>query len=77
MTVYSGDRETLGKRSQESIDEKKLENNVETAVLDATEGDEALLIVGAERTVEFSEEFNLKLRRKLVSSFPRRRLYDS
>lgn len=30
-------------------------------------GDDALLLVGKERTAEFSEEYNLKLRRKLVS----------
>jgi hypothetical protein len=30
-------------------------------------GDEALHLVGAQRTTEFTEEYNLKLRRKLVS----------
>jgi ACS family allantoate permease-like MFS transporter len=30
-------------------------------------GDEALHLVGAQRTTEYTEEFNLKLRRKLVS----------
>lgn len=30
-------------------------------------GDEALNLVGAQRTTDFTEEFNLKLRRKLVS----------
>jgi ACS family allantoate permease-like MFS transporter len=30
-------------------------------------GDEALHLVGAQRTTDFTEEFNLKLRRKLVS----------
>ena len=31
-----------------------------------SQGDEALLLVGMERKAEFSEEYNLKLRRKLV-----------
>ena len=56
----------MEKRSQESIDEKKLEEKGDAIVLDATDGDEALLLVGTERTAEFSEEYNLKLRRKLV-----------
>jgi hypothetical protein len=30
-------------------------------------GDEALHLVGAQRTTDYTEEFNLKLRRKLVS----------
>ena len=49
-------------------------------------GDEALHLVGAQRTTEFTEEYNLKLRRKLVSdgnhlqlplSFTLRRIYSS
>lgn len=38
-----------------------------SATFDAHEGDEALQLVGAERTAEFSEEFNARLRRRLVS----------
>ena len=34
--------------------------------LDLSVGDEALKLVGARRIAEFSEEYNLKLRRKLV-----------
>ena len=30
-------------------------------------GDEALHLVGVQRTTDYTEEFNLKLRRKLVS----------
>ncbi|KAL6299108.1 MFS general substrate transporter [Sparassis latifolia] len=35
------------------------------SVVDSEEGDEALKLVGKERTAEFSEEYNRKLRRKL------------
>lgn len=31
-----------------------------------SEGDEALRLIGAERAVQFSEQYNLRLRRKLV-----------
>jgi hypothetical protein len=34
--------------------------------VDTSEGDEALQLVGAERKEQFSEEYNLRLRRKLV-----------
>jgi len=34
--------------------------------VDTSQGDEALKLVGAERKQQFSEEYNLKLRRKLV-----------
>lgn len=33
-----------------------------------TDGDEALRLIGVERTTEFTEEYNRKLRRKLVHS---------
>jgi len=36
--------------------------------LDLSVGDEALKLVGTRRIVEFSEEYNLKLRRKLVGT---------
>jgi MFS transporter, ACS family, allantoate permease len=35
-------------------------------IVDTSQGDEALQLVGAERKDRFSEEYNLKLRRKLV-----------
>lgn len=34
--------------------------------VDLNDGDEALRLIGAERTTQFSEEYNAKLRRKLV-----------
>lgn len=37
---------------------------------DTKDGDEALQLVGEQRTAHFSEEYNFKLRRKLVSSAP-------
>jgi MFS transporter, ACS family, allantoate permease len=41
---------------------------MEKSSINLKEGDEALRLIGVERTVEFSEEYNRKLRRKLVSS---------
>lgn len=47
--------------------EKGNEADVEIAsVVDEKDGDEALKLVGRERAAEFSEEYNRKLRRKLV-----------
>lgn len=40
----------------------------EKSSFEVADGDEALNLVGAERTTEFSEEYNRKLRRKLVCS---------
>jgi ACS family allantoate permease-like MFS transporter len=34
--------------------------------VDSSQGDEALKLVGAERKEQFSEEYNLRLRKKLV-----------
>lgn len=39
---------------------------LESSLLDAAEGDEALQLVGVEAKEHFSDEFNRKLRRKLV-----------
>ena len=36
------------------------------SIVESTDGDEALRLVGKERTAQFSEEYNKKLRRKLV-----------
>lgn len=41
------------------------------SVVDSLAGDEALKLVGKERKVQFSEDYNRKLRRKLVSNFYR------
>ena len=45
-------------------DEKN--NPEKLSVIETYEVDEALKLVGQERTAEFSEEYNRKLRRKLV-----------
>ena len=37
-----------------------------STVLELRNGDEALKLVGAERSISFSEEYNARLRRKLV-----------
>lgn len=57
------DSNSMEKRSRSSEDEKKDPELVEVSVYDADQ-DEALRLVGKERTTEFSEEFNLKVRRK-------------
>lgn len=50
------------KRSTEgSLDEKFSKDSI-----DLSDGDEALRLIGIERTAQFSEEYNAKLRRKLV-----------
>lgn len=40
------------------------------SLADSSDGDEALKLVGRERTAEFSEEYNRKLRNKLVLHLP-------
>lgn len=50
---------------QEVLDEKRPASELSAEPVD---GDEALRLVGAERTVQFSQEYNLRLRRKLVCS---------
>jgi hypothetical protein len=37
--------------------------------IDLSEGDEALQLVGTQRTSQFSDEYNRKLRRKLVRKY--------
>ncbi len=54
-------------RKTPSIDEKL--ENIETpsdGSIDLRGGDEALKLVNAEEVTQFSEEYNLRLRRKLV-----------
>lgn len=53
--------------AQIALDEKRPASELSTSS-DILDGDEALHLVGAERTAQFSEEYNRKLRRKLVSS---------
>ena len=53
--------------SNASFDEKSEKSSGSPSLFDVSKGDEALQVVGIERTAEFSEEYNRKLRRKLVS----------
>ena len=50
------------------MDEKgpSVEVSTDEASFDAKDADEALELVGMRRTVQFSEEYNMKLRKKLV-----------
>jgi ACS family allantoate permease-like MFS transporter len=50
---------------QDTYDEK-----LELDSIDASNGDEALQLVGSQATEHFSEEYNRKLRRKLVILVP-------
>lgn len=65
-TGYAGSLEKRSRSSQEIDEKAKGEDLTEANVIDAGDGDEALLLVGAERTTEFSEEYYANLRRKLV-----------
>lgn len=55
-----------GSASREDEKRSQLDEEV-VSVVDTSEGDEALELVGRERTAQFTEEYNKKLRRKLVS----------
>ena len=55
--------------STASGDEKHVYETETVSVTDSSDGDEALKLVGREREAQFSEEYNLKLRRKLVRLF--------
>ena len=52
-----------------SIDEKRTVDAEVLSVNETLDGDEALELVGRERTQQFSEEYNRRLRRKLVSGY--------
>lgn len=64
MSQTADDGSDKKRSSAEVVDEKHPE---QVDVISVRDGDEALKLVGMERTAEFSEEFNRKLRRKLVS----------
>lgn len=50
------------------FDEKHVfDKEVNVSISDSIDGDEALKLVGKERSSHFSDEYNAKLRRKLVS----------
>ncbi|KII94788.1 hypothetical protein PLICRDRAFT_47802 [Plicaturopsis crispa FD-325 SS-3] len=65
---------TMEKRNASAIDDSEKRSVSQDAVeddksgfysVDASRGDEALRLVGAEREIQFTEEYNRKLRRKL------------
>jgi len=60
------------KDAQFNLDEKRPPSEVS---YDLKDGDEALHLVGAQRTAHHTEEFNRKLRRKLVSGNNHYQLY--
>ena len=63
-------RDSSGEKTPRSIDEEKAFDATTTTiseVAESSDGDEALRLVGRERTAQFSDEYNRKLRRKLVS----------
>ena len=68
--MASLERRSVGssEKNPASLEDQKgdAEVNDTVSVVDSYEGDEALKLVGRERTAEFSAEYNKKLRRKLV-----------
>ena len=62
-------RDSSDEKTPRSIDEEKTFDATTTVseVAESSDGDEALRLVGRERTAQFSDEYNRKLRRKLVS----------
>ena len=49
-------------------DEKQVYESQTISLVDSSDGDEALKLVGREREVQFSDEYNRKLRNKLVGA---------
>lgn len=60
------------KRRSSSDEEKHAYETDASSLVDSSEGDEALKLVGREREAHFSEEYNAKLRAKLVRIRPSR-----
>jgi hypothetical protein len=60
----------MSETEKRSLDaEARDEKVADTVTINSVEGDEALRLVGTARTAQFSEEYNRKLRRKLVGVF--------
>ncbi|SJL01931.1 related to allantoate permease [Armillaria ostoyae] len=57
----------IDKKTRESV---TVDEKTSISSVDVSRGDEALKIVGTERTAKFSDEYNLKLRRKLDKLIP-------
>ncbi|KAJ7095307.1 MFS general substrate transporter [Mycena belliarum] len=61
----------MSEKEKSSLDVVEVrDEKVGTATVNSVEGDEALRLVGTVRSAEFSEEYNLKLRRKLDMLIP-------
>ena len=60
------ERKSIEKRASTEKLPSQDEEKDSVSVVDSADGDEALKLVGKERTQQFSEEYNRKLRRKLV-----------
>ncbi|ESK89336.1 mfs allantoate [Moniliophthora roreri MCA 2997] len=56
--------------SSTSFDEKAERSSASSELINLSKGDEALQLVGVERTTEFSEEYNRRLRKKLDLLIP-------
>lgn len=73
MTANEQSHDTDEKREgQVTVDVKSaaVDDRADAESLDALHGDEALKLVGTWRRAEFSDEYNRRLRRKLVSRTP-------
>ena len=66
VTSHLGDGPELDEKLGSPTDEKQVDAQVSIEE-NFTDADEALELVGMRRTEHFSEEYNRKLRRKLVS----------
>lgn len=60
---------TMSTEKSSREDEKKADYAEVASLVDLSQGDEALELVGRERTAQFSEEYNRKLLHKLVRRF--------
>ncbi|KAI0366410.1 MFS general substrate transporter [Pilatotrama ljubarskyi] len=70
MQTSLQDRKSLEKRRSRDDEKDSEAYDVTVSIAESTEGDEALKLVGRERTAQFSEEYNKKLRRKLDFLIP-------
>jgi hypothetical protein len=71
MTDSNRIRAFDNEKADVSLDRRSLDEKIDTSSdgsIDLRHGDEALQLIDAEKVIKFSEEYNLKLRRKLVSS---------
>ncbi|KAI0352702.1 MFS general substrate transporter [Trametes cingulata] len=70
MQTSIQDRKSLEKKPSRDDEKDSEAYDVTVSIAESVEGDEALKLVGRERTAQFSEEYNKKLRRKLDLLIP-------